>query len=85
MILTGRNDIMNIVPRHVEQLAAICALAIASPQPASASGSGNGAAFRLAMGPMSAAQKNQGTPGKSDEVAVEPRHHAKHWHAHHAM
>ena len=81
---------MNIVPRHVVQLAAICALAITSPQLVSASGSENGATFWLAMGPMSAAQKNQGTPGKSDEVAVEPRHHAKHhrakhWHARHAM
>jgi len=80
---------MNIVPRHAVQLAAICVLAIASPQLAFASGSENGATFQLAMGPMSAAQKNQGTPGKSDEAVAAPRHHAKHhrprhWHAHHA-
>jgi hypothetical protein len=81
---------MNIVPRHVVQLAAICALAMASPQLVSASGSENGTTFRLAMGPMSSAQKNQGTPAKSDGVTVEPRHHAnhhraRHRHAHHAM
>lgn len=74
---------MNIVPRHVVQLAAICALATTFPQLASASGSENGATFRMAMGPASAAQKNQSTPGKSDQVAVEPRHRARH--AHHAM
>ena len=81
---------MNIVPRHVVQLTAICVLAIAFPQLASATDSTGGAAIRLAMGPMSAAQKNQGTPGKSDEVALEPRHHARHHraghgHARHAM
>ena len=81
---------MNLVPRRVVKLAAICALATALPQLASASGSENGASFRVAMGPMSAAQKNQGTPGGSDQVAAEPRHHAKHHrakhrHANHAM
>ncbi|MGO8911219.1 MAG: hypothetical protein ACLQDM_18130, partial [Bradyrhizobium sp.] len=59
---------MNTVPRHVVQLAAICAFAIGSPHLASASSSQNDATFQLAMGPMSAAQKNQGTPGKSDEA-----------------
>ena len=80
---------MNIMPRHVARLVAIGAFAVGCSQLASAADSTSGATFRLAMGPMSAAQKNQGTPGKSDEVAVEPRHHAKHhrarhWHAHHA-
>jgi hypothetical protein len=81
--------IMNIVPRRVARLAAIGAFALGCSQLASATESTSGAAIRLAMGPMSAAQKNQGTPGKSDEVTAEPRHHAKHhrarhWH-HHAM
>jgi hypothetical protein len=82
--------IMNIVPRHVARLATIGAFVVGCSQLASATDSTSGATFRLAMGPMSAAQKNQGTPGKSDEVAAEPRRHAKHhrarhWHAHHAM
>jgi hypothetical protein len=77
--------IMNIVPRHVVRLAAIGALAVACPQLASASDSTGGAAFQLAMGPMSAAQKNQGTPTKSDDAVVKPHHRTKHRHTHHAM
>jgi hypothetical protein len=37
------------------------------------------------MGPMSAAQKNQGTPAKSDDVATKPHHHTTHRHKHHAQ
>jgi hypothetical protein len=82
--------IMNIVPRHVARLAAIGAFALGCSQLASATDRTSGATIRLAMGPMSAAQKNQGASGKPDEVAMEPRHHAKHHrakhkHAHHAM
>jgi hypothetical protein len=73
---------MNIVPRHVVRLVAICAFATV-PQLAPASGSENGATFQLAMGPMSAAQKNQGNTAKSDDAVVEPRRHNRHRHAHH--
>ena len=75
---------MNIVSRHVVRLVAICAFATAFPQLASASDSGNGATFQLAMGPMSAAQKNRGRTARSDDAVVEPRHHTRRRHAHHA-
>jgi len=76
---------MNIVPRHAVRLVAICAFATAFAQLASgASDSGNGAAFQLAMGPMSAAQKNQGNTARSDGAVAEPRRHTKRRHAHHA-
>jgi hypothetical protein len=71
---------MNIVPRHVVRLVAICAFATV-PQLAPASG--NGATFQLAMGPMSAAQKNQGNTAKSDDAVVEPRRHTRRRHTHH--
>ena len=75
---------MNIVPRHAVRLVAICAFATAFAQLASgASDSGNGAAFQLAMGPMSAAQKNQGNTARSDGAVV-PRRHTRRRHAHHA-
>jgi hypothetical protein len=48
---------MNIMSRHVLRLMGIGAVAIAIPQLASAFDSGNGDAFKLAMGPTSAAQK----------------------------
>jgi hypothetical protein len=75
---------MNIVPRHVVRLVAIYAFAMAFPQLASASDSANGATFQLAMGPMSAAQKNQGNVAKPDNAMVEPRRHTKRRHPHHA-
>jgi len=78
-----RNGIMNNVSRHVLHVA-IGAFAIAVPQLASASDFENGATFKLAMGPMSAAQKNQGTTAKSDEVVPMPHHHTRHRHKHHA-
>jgi hypothetical protein len=73
---------MNIVPRHVVRLVAICAFATVQ-QLAPASGSENGATFQLAMGPMSAAQKNQGNTAKSDDAVVEPRRHTRRRRAHH--
>jgi hypothetical protein len=57
---------------------------MAFPQLASASDFGDGATFQLAMGPMSAAQKNQGNTAKSDDAVVEPRRHTKRRHARHA-
>jgi hypothetical protein len=62
---------MNIMGRHVLRLMGIGAVAIAIHQPASAFESGNGAAFRLAMGPTSAAQKNQGLSTTSDNPGTE--------------
>jgi hypothetical protein len=50
---------MNVMSRYVLQLMGIGAVTIAIPQLASAFDSVNGAAFKLAMGPTSAALKNQ--------------------------
>ena len=74
---------MNNVPRHVLRLVAIGAIAIAVPQLASASQVENGTPFKTAMGPMSAAQKNQGTSAKSDDVMSKPPHRITHRHKHH--
>jgi hypothetical protein len=54
--------------RHVLRLMGIGAVAIAIPQLASAFDSENGAAFKLAMGPTSAAQKNQSPSKTSDNT-----------------
>jgi hypothetical protein len=72
---------MNIVLRHVLPLSAIGALAIAIPQFASAA-AGNGPTFSFAMGPMSAAQKNQGVSVQSDDAVMKPHHYVKHRHRH---
>jgi hypothetical protein len=76
-----RNDTMNIVLRHVLPLLAIGALVIAIPQCASAA-AGNGPTFSFAMGPMSAAQKNQGVSAQSDDAVTKPHYHLKHRHRH---
>jgi hypothetical protein len=80
---------MNIMGRHVLRLMEIgaVAVAIAIPQLASAFDSENGAAFKLAMGPTSAALKNQtpsttsdGTGTKctpSEGTCPKPRHRSK--------
>jgi hypothetical protein len=57
---------MDIMGRRVLRLVGIGAIAIAIPQLALASDSGNGATFKLAMGPTSAALKNQGPSTSSD-------------------
>ena len=68
---------MNIVPHHLVRLVAICAFATVT-QIAPASGSEKSATFQLAMGPTSAALKNQqGNTAKSDDAVVEPRRHTK--------
>ena len=59
---------MNIMGRHVLRLVGIGAAAIAIPQLASAFDSDGGAAFRLAMGPTSAARKNQSPRTVSDNT-----------------
>jgi hypothetical protein len=75
---------MNIVRRHVVRLVAICAFATTIPQLASATDSSSGATLQLAMGPMSAAQKNQGNVAKPHDATAEPRRHSRHRHARHA-
>jgi hypothetical protein len=63
---------MNIMGRRVPRLVGIGAIAIAIsiPQLASAFDSGNGAEFRLAMGPTSAAQKNQNSSTTPDTTVT---------------
>jgi hypothetical protein len=63
-------SLMNIMGRHVLRLMGIGAVAIAIPQLASAFDSGNVAAFKLAMGPTSATQKNQSPPTASDNAGT---------------
>jgi hypothetical protein len=72
---------MNFMGRHVLRLIGIGAFAIAIPQLASAADSADGAAFKLAMGPTSAAQKNQSAQSISDTPIPIPRPRAKHKHA----
>jgi len=82
---------MNSMRRHLLRLAGIAVVAIALPQLASASDDANGGAFRLAMGPTSAAPKNQGRPAMSEQPATKcdpavatcrkPHHRSKHRHA----
>ena len=79
---------MNIMGRLVLRLVGIGAVAIAIPQLASAFDSENGSAFKLAMGPTSAAQKNQGPRTASDTTVAKctpsegtcpkPHHRSKH-------
>ena len=74
-----RDDIMNIVLRHVSRVLVIGATIVLIPQFASAA-AGNGPTFSFAMGPMSAAQKNQGTSTQPDAVATRPHYRSKHRH-----
>jgi hypothetical protein len=61
---------MNIIGRRVLRLVGIVAIAVSIPQLAPAFDSGNGAEFKLAMGPTSAAQKNQSLSTNSDASAA---------------
>jgi hypothetical protein len=61
---------VNNVAHHVLRLLAIDAFAIGVPKLASASEVENSTPFRIAMGPMSPAQKNQGSPAKLDNVVA---------------
>jgi hypothetical protein len=61
---------MNIMGRRVLRLVGIGVIAIAIPQLALASDSGSGATFKLAMGPTSAALKNQGASTVSDNTGA---------------
>jgi hypothetical protein len=68
--------------RHVLRLLMLSAFAVASQGFAAASAKN----IRLAMGPISAAQKNQGArpaPETTDTGATaQPRHHPRHHHHH---
>jgi hypothetical protein len=82
-----RDNIMNNIRRHLLRLAGIGIVAIALPQLASASDDANGGGIKLAMGPMSASQKNQGPHAMSETTATtcaregscrKPHHRARH-------
>jgi hypothetical protein len=64
------------------RLIAVGALAVIVSTPASASDIGRTKSFKLAMGPMSAAQKNQGGTA-ADASPAEPHHWHRHRHIHH--
>lgn len=75
---------MNMLFRCASRLIAVGAFAVMVPALASASDNEPGKGFKLAMGPMSAPQKNQnqGMAEKSDAVEIKPQHH-KHHRRHH--
>jgi hypothetical protein len=78
---------MNSMGRYVLRLVVFGAIAIANPRLALATDAENGPAFKLAMGPTSAAQKNQGLSTTSDNTTADcvpsegacpkPHHHSK--------
>jgi hypothetical protein len=70
---------MNMLFRYAVRLTAVGALAVVISAPASASDVELPKSLKLAMGPMSAAQKNQSPEAveKSDAVEIKPPHHVK--------
>jgi len=77
---------MNMVLQYVARLTTIGALIVIAPVFASASDLETDASFKLAMGPTSAAQKNQS--GAVEVAPAEPRpvlrrHHTPHRVRHH--
>ena len=76
---------MNMLFRCASRLIAVGAFALIVPTLASASDVVPGNSFKLAMGPMSAAQKNQsqGMSEKSDAVEIKPHHIKPHHHTKH--
>ncbi|MGA2997642.1 hypothetical protein [Bradyrhizobium sp.] len=80
---------MNMLFRCASRLIAVGALTLAVPTFASASDATPSNSFKLAMGPTSAAQKNQGVAEKTDEAEIKPHHrikphrHRKHRRRHH--
>jgi hypothetical protein len=73
---------MNGAPRYAKRLLTMIAFIISSSHVAAASDTASGATLRLAMGPMSAAQKNQGNP-TADATPATPRLVARHHHSPH--
>jgi hypothetical protein len=80
---------MNMPFRCASRLIAVGALTLTASTFASASDATPNNSFKLAMGPMSAAQKNQSAAEKTDEVEIKPHHrirqhhHGKHQRRHH--
>ena len=68
--------------RHVLHLVALAAMAIVVPQVAQASDADNNPRIKLAMGPMSAPLKNQGTQTAAADppaiTAPRPYHRSRH-------
>ena len=73
---------MNMLFRCASRLIVVCAFTIIPPTFASASDATPSDSFKLAMGPMSAAQKNQ-SGAVADAVPAEPHHWHRHRHIHH--
>jgi hypothetical protein len=71
---------MNMLFRCASRLIAAGALTLTVPIFASASDATPGNSFKLAMGPMSAAQKNQATAEKPDGVEIKPHHRIRSHH-----
>jgi len=71
--------IMNMPLYRAARLIAVSAFALMVPTLAAASEIEQSKSFKLAMGPMSAAQKNQsqGAVANSDHVEIGPQHHIK--------
>jgi hypothetical protein len=63
-------------------LLTIVALAALAPKPAAASDLVD-ASFEIAMGPQSAAQKNQDATARSDDAMTKSQHRTTHRHKHH--
>ena len=76
---------MNMLFRRTSRLIAAGALTLIVPTLASAADVARVKSFKLAMGPMSAAQKNQnqGMAEKSAEAEIKQHHHIKHRRRHH--
>jgi hypothetical protein len=83
---------MNMFFRYASRLIAVGAFILIVPTLVFASDRDRASGFKLAMGPMSAAQKNQGSPAAEAAPAephlgptYRPRHHHSHhrpWHRH---
>jgi hypothetical protein len=73
---------MNMLFRCASRLIAVGALTLIVPTFALASDIAPSSSFKLAMGPMSAAQKNQGGT-TADAAPAEPHHWHRHRHIHH--
>lgn len=75
---------MNVVHHHALRLIAFGLIALAVATPVSASRAEQPREFKLAMGPMSATQRNQG-PGMAEQSGqdeVKPHHRTKTHHHH---
>ena len=80
---------MNMLFCCASRLIAVGALTLTVPTFASASDATPGNSFKLAMGPMSAAQKNQGASEKPGEVKphhrrIRAHHHIRQRRMHHS-